>query len=144
MTRNQKDFTFDASLQLKDAGAVTASGAATVAAVGKVLNLGAARVDARVIVDVAAITDGVGDESYRIRIQGSNSPTFAASIQELAAFELGAAALTGDSVADVLGRREIAFTNEVNGVTYQYLRAYHQIAGAAPSIDYHAFVVQQF
>jgi hypothetical protein len=145
MARNQKDFTFDAKLLLQDVtAAITASAAGTVATVAKVLDVGAARLDARVIVDVSSIDTVTGDESYRIRIQGSNTADLSTGVVELAALELGGATPTGDTAADAVGRREIAFTNEVNGVVYRYIRVYALIAGTTPSLIYTAFVVQQF
>ena len=143
MARNQQDFTFDAKLQLKDAGAVTASAGAQVASVAQVLDFGASRLNARAIVDVAVIKTTATDESYRLRLQVSNDITFATTVVEAVALELGATAATGNSAADAVGRREMAFTNEVNGVTYRYGRMFHVISGTAPNIDYKSFVVQE-
>jgi hypothetical protein len=124
---------------LKDAGAVTASGNATVAAAARILDLGAARVDGRVVCDVSAIDTVTGDESYVLQVQGSNSPTFASGIVALASKQLGGATPTGNSAATGTGRYEIAFTNEENGVVYRYMRVRYVIAGTTPSINFVAF-----
>lgn len=141
MASNQKAFTFDATLLLKDAGAVTASGNATVESVAKVLDLGAARVDARAVFDVSAIDTVTGDESYTLQIQGSNSSTFASSVVALASKQIGGATATGNTAATGTGRYELAFSNEENGVTYRYLRLRYVIAGTTPSVNLVAFVV---
>ena len=77
MARNQHDFTFDANTQLKDAGLVAVSAAAQIASVNKILDLGAARMDARCIVDTTAVESDTGDELFTVLVQGSNSATFA-------------------------------------------------------------------
>jgi hypothetical protein len=141
MASNQKAFTFDAALLLKDTGAVTASGNATVSAVAKVLDLGAARVDARAIFDVSAIDTSSTDEAYTLQIQGSNSSTFASSVVALASKQLGAATPTGNTAATGTGRYELPFSNEENGTTYRYLRLRYVIAGTTPSVNLVAFVV---
>lgn len=143
MASNQKAFTYDATLLLKDAGAVTASGNATVAAAAVIRDLGAARVDARAIFDVTAIDTVTGDESYLLQIQGSNSSTFASSVVALATKQLGGATATGNTAATVAGRYELAFTNEENGVTYRYVRHRYVIAGTTPSINHTAFIVPE-
>ena len=40
-------------------------------------------------------------------------------------------------------RKELAFTNEHNGVVYPYMRLFRQVAGTAPSINYTAYAVQE-
>lgn len=141
MASNQKAFTFDAATQLKDTGAVTASGNATVASVAKILDLGTARVDARCIFDVSAIKTTATDESYILQVQGSNSSTFASSVVTLASKQLGAAAATGNTAATGVGRFELAICNEDNGTTYRYLRHRYVIAGTSPTITHIAYVV---
>ena len=144
MAINQKSFTFDSALRLKDAGAVTASGNGQVGGSDRILDLGAARFDGRVIVDITAIDVASADETYLIRVQGSNSPTFAATNKTLATLEVGRAAATGSSAADAAGTRaEVAVTNEFNGVTYRYLRVSHVLGGTTPSINYIANLVPQ-
>ncbi|AOG04134.1 hypothetical protein [Bosea sp. RAC05] len=85
-------YTFDAALELKDAGAVTASAAAQVGGSAKILDVGNAQFEAMLIVDVTAMDVANADERYEIILQGSNSSTFASGIENLAAIELGASA----------------------------------------------------
>lgn len=143
MPRNQRDATYDHQLLLKDAGAVTADGVATVAAVARILDLGAARIEGRMIADVTAIDVVTGDESYLLRLQFSNSPTFASGVVGGAIVQLGGAtALVGESAASVIGRYEAAFANQVNGITYRYARLYVDVAGTTPSINFIAYLVK--
>lgn len=143
MARNQKDETFDYDLRLKDAGAVAASAAAQVGGAAKVLDVGAARVDARTIVDVSAITVGAADQLYGIEMQFSNDSTFATGVVIGPSLRLGHQTATGASAASTVGRYELPWTNEVNGVTYRYARAYTRVAGTGPSINYTANVFKR-
>ena len=141
--RNSRDFTFDAALQLKDAGAVTASGAAQVGGSAKILDMGAARFDGRAIVDITAIETDTGNELYTILIQGSNSATFASTNVNLGATLVGDSSVSLESVDSTIGSREIAISNEVNGTVYRYVRAYTIVAGTIVSgINYIAFLVR--
>lgn len=144
MARNQKDFTFDANLQLKDAGAVTADGADQVSAANKILDLGVGRFDGRCIVDVSAIDVSSGDENYLIKTQFSSTSDFSAGVIGGPILSLGkASTLVGESADSVVGRYELPFSNEINGTTYRYMRSYHDVSGTTPSINYKNFVVQQ-
>jgi len=140
MTKVNKHYTFDAALELKDTGAVTADGVGQVDAVDRVLDLGAARADSRVIVDVSGIDLTTGDEHYRLRLQLSNTPDFSADVVNAGQLELGSASATGNSNDSTAGRYEMAFTNEVNGTVYRYARIFADVAGTSPSINYTAFV----
>ncbi len=141
MPRNQKDATYDNATLLKDSGAVTASAAAQVLAANKILDIGLARLDGRVICDVSAITVATADNLYQIKCQFSNSATFASGVIGGSVLMLGhATMLVGESVASVIGRYELWFTNELNGSLYRYMRMYTQVAGTTPSINYTAFL----
>lgn len=134
-------YTFDALLQLKDAGAITSSAAAQVGGVAKILDMGAARFDGTVVVDVSAIDIASANEAYDIVIQGSNSSSFASGIQNLASLNLGATAVRDGGAADSLvGRYEIGVTNEQADVVYRYVRAYTVCAGTTPSVNYTAWL----
>ena len=145
MARQQKDFMFDLNLLLKDAGLVAASAAAQVGGVAKILDMGASRFDGRVIVDTTAVEVDSDNELYTIVVEGSNSSTFANTIVCLAAKLLGALEVTLESAdTPAAGRHEIAFTNEMNGTTYRYIRIYTIVAGTvATGINYTAALVQE-
>lgn len=148
MSRNQKDFTYDNAMLLKDAGLVAASGAATVSSASRVLNLGAARIDGRVILDFSAVEADTNNELYTILLQGSNTGdevagTFTTAVN-LAALLMGDASTTLETVDTAVGRREMAFTNEVNGTTYKYCRIYVIVAGTiATGINFTAFIAEK-
>lgn len=140
--RNSKGFTFDYNLRLKDAGLVAASANAQVGGSDKILDMGPARIDARVIIDATAIEVDTGNELYTLLLQGSNSSSFASGVVNLAAIRLGHSSTTLESASTAVGRREMAFTNEVNGVTYQYIRMYTVVAGTiAAGVNYVANMV---
>ncbi len=143
MPINQKGFTYDNALLLKDAGAVTATGVGQVAAANRIIDLGQGRVDFRAVIDVSAIVAS-SDQSYRIRIQLSTSPTFASGIMTQDTIELGHLSTTGSSASTAAPfRAEAAGSNEVNGVIYRYARVTHVIAGTSPSINYVAYLVKE-
>jgi hypothetical protein len=81
--------TFDASLVLKDAGAMTSSGVCTVDSSAKILDLGSGAMEADIVIDVSAIELETGDERYVIGAQISDSATFASGIYEVCALILG-------------------------------------------------------
>lgn len=144
MARQQKDFTFDLSTQLKDAGLVAASAAAQVGGAAKVLDLGLGRIDFRVIVDATAIEVDTGNELYTVLLQLSNSSTFASGIFNAGAILLGHSSTTLESASTAVGRRELPACNEVNGTLYRYARVYTVVAGTiATGVNFIAFMVQE-
>jgi hypothetical protein len=144
MARNQKDFTFDYEHRLKDAGAIAASAAAQVGGADKIVDLGAGRVDARVIVDITAVEVDTGNEKYQLMVQFSTSPTFASGVWNGTALILGDSTQSLESADTVVGRRELPFTNEINGTVYRYMRMYTFVAGTiATGINYVANIARQ-
>lgn len=145
MARNQKDFSYDADLEMKDAGLIAADAAWTVDAAAKVIDLGEARVDGRVILDVSAVEIASNDERYFVKLQFSDSATFASGIVEGPGIFMGALeTLIGADTDTTVGRYELPFTNEINGVTYRYVRGYTDVVGTiATGINFTAFAVLQ-
>jgi hypothetical protein len=142
MARNQKDFTYDHATLLKDAGLVATSAAATVASSARQLDLGPARIDGRVIVDISAVEIDTGNEKYEIEAQVSNTSGFGAGIVITGLLKLGHSSVSNESASSGAGRRELHITNEVNGVTYRYLRLFTRVGGTvATGINYSAFFV---
>jgi len=134
-------YTFDASMLLKDAGLVAASAAATVAAVARVIDLGDARFNGNIIINATAVEVATGDERYDIVAQLSQSSTFASGIVSACTKSLGdSVPLPGDT-DEGAGEYELLFTNYVNGVAYRYLRLFTVVAGTiATGINYSAWV----
>ena len=143
--RSRKDAgTFDALLQLKDAGLVAADGAATVGGQARIVDLGDARVDARVIVDVTALEVASGDERYEVRMQFSDSSSFASGIVNGSGIVLGDSSVTGASAdSAATGRHEFGFTNDLGGNTYRYARLYSDVSGTiATGINFTAWIAK--
>lgn len=150
MTRNRFDRSFDAATQLKDAGAIVADGAAQVGGSDQILDLAAddgvdggpsgslgVRIDGTAVIDVSAIDIGNSDEIYNILVQVSNSPTFASGIKNVGILQLADTAVAAGGADDgVVGHYELPVTNEVNGEAFRYMRAFTDVTGTTPSIDY--------
>lgn len=141
-----RGFTVDVSQQLKDAGAVTASGAAQVGGSGQILDMGEGNLEGNVAIDVSALKISANDESYDLVLQGSPDADFATAgnIVELGALHLGAKETkrTDSDKDDTVGRHWMPFRNERLGTAYRYLRLYHVIGGTSPSIDYTAYLAK--
>jgi len=122
--------TYDQLLLLKDAGAVTASGAATVGGQARVLDLGTGKIESRAVVDTSALDLTSSDETYRVAIQGSTTAGFAGPV------ELGSRAVSA------AGRSEVFFGNEVGSTIYQFVRAFLTLGGTTPSINCTVFIAK--
>jgi hypothetical protein len=120
--------TYDNLLLLKDAGAVVADAPAQVGGSARFIDVGNAHMDGVAVVDTSAIDFVNVDETYTVRIQGSTTSNFATPV------ELAARAITS------VGRTEIPFNNEINGVYYQYIRAFNDTGGTTPSINSTIFI----
>jgi hypothetical protein len=138
MARQQKDYTYDHALRLKDAGAITSSAAAQVGGADRVLDLGTGRWDGTVVADISAITTADASQVYTLEWQVSNSATFASGNVVGAALRVGHATATGSSANTAAATRmELGVTNEVNGVVFRYARMFTRVAGTgSPSVNY--------
>lgn len=132
MARNFLTATFDAATELKDGGAVTTAGAATVGGTPRVVNVGNALLQAVVVVDVVALDLASGDETYTVLLQGSTSPTFASNVVAVATVRATGA-----------GRFTAPFVNSTDGdKPLPYLRAFVQPAGTTPSLDARVWITK--
>jgi hypothetical protein len=129
MPRNNS-YTFDAATLLKDAGAVTSSAAGTVGGAAAVWNAGSAFVEGVLNVDITEAPDiDANNEAYTIVVQGATAAAFTTPVQ-LAALSLGAAeTVLGAGIDTAVGRYQVRFQNEQNGVIYPYIRVYTVVAG---------------
>lgn len=142
-TQNQRSYSFDANMQLKDAGLIAASAAAQVASAAQILDVGASPFFGVAVIDVTAIETDTTDEIYGIIIEGSNSATFAGSAAvSLAEMALGhATALAAGRATSVVGRYELPFINVQADTVYRYIRMYIKVVGTiATGINLKAFV----
>jgi hypothetical protein len=145
MTLNKKDSSFDYNLRLKDAGLVAATAAAQVGGSDKILDLGAARVDARVLAIITACEVDNGNELYTIQWQVSNSATFASGVFTVAALQVGDSSVTGSSADTAVPvTLELGVTNVYGGTAYRYARLRTVVAGTvATGINYSAHLVRE-
>lgn len=153
--QRRTQYPIDATLQLKDAGLIAASAAATVGGSARVLDLvgtgltmgqaTAPQFFADVMVDITAIEIASNDELYSIVLEGSDSATFAGAIEELAVLRVGALeVLSPDNDVDSdVGRYVMSWSgNGRNGRQYRYVRLYTVVAGTiATGINYSAWLV---
>jgi hypothetical protein len=121
---------------------------ATQTGLGGIQDLGAGRCDFSMIAEVSAITTGGADQAYDLIVQGSNSPTFASGIEELARYRLGNTAVRNGAGTSTIGRYEVDASNEapVNGLAtqeYRYARLVLNIAGTTPSITLSAWISRE-
>ena len=142
--QTRASYTFDAELEMKDAGLVASSAAAQVDAANKIADIGEGRFDGVLVIDVSAIEIADNDELYTIVVQGSSSSTFASGIENLAELSLGATEVRPGGAGDsTVGRYELPFTNNQDGSLYRYLRVYTVVAGTvATGINYTAWVAR--
>lgn len=137
-------YPFDAQLQFKDAGAVTADGAATVSAAAKIVDVGDAAFLGEMVIDVSAIDVASTDEGYLLIVEGCNTADFTTGspeIQPLAILALGAAAAIpgAGATSSPTGRYPLLFRNQRGSTVFRYLRMYHDVSGTTPSINYTAY-----
>ena len=137
--------TFDASLELKDAGLVASSAAATVDSSAKIIDLGSGDCEGVIIIDVSACEVASGDEKYVIGAQISSKADFASDYYEISSLILGDATQIPGDVDMVEGRYLLPFQNRIaDGTAKQYLRLYTTISGTiATGINYTAYLAMR-
>jgi hypothetical protein len=131
---------------LKDAGLVAASATGQVDGEDFIADIGAARMEAKMVVDVSAIEIASDNEIYQIALQGSDSATFngtTGAITTLAILELGANEVIGGDVDSVVGRYEVPFSNDKAGTVYPYVREYCTCNGSiSTGINFSAYLAK--
>lgn len=140
--RSRRAFTFDAELEMKDAGLVAADAAATVGGSAAVIDLGTGLWEGNLVVDITAIEIDNNNERYDIGIQLSDSATFASGVEQGPILAVGALeTLIGADTDSATGRYVLPFHNEgVDGNTYRYARVYTNVTGTiATGINYVAW-----
>lgn len=128
-------FTFDGDLELKAAGALTAS------TDGDILDLGAGLVDGYLVFDVTAVEVATGNEIYTISLEGSNVAAMTSGSVCLAKKVFGNLVVPMDAALSAAGRYVVPFRNEENGTTFRYVRLSTLIAGTiSTGISFSAFI----
>lgn len=96
--------------------------------------VGSARQEFQWVTDIAAIDVGTGNELYNLVLQGSNVADFASGVENLAVLNLGhTSTRLGSGKTSLVGRYQVPVTNELNGVTYKYVRLNVLISGTVAS-----------
>lgn len=153
MPASQNSYTFDNDLELKDAGLVAATAAATVDAAAKQLDFGDTDVNGvenisyvpgHLVIDVDAMEFGSADEEYEVQYQLSDNVDFSAGtcvVKASVRFGLGVG-LNVDNQADgAIGRTVIGVDNEFQGTLFRHARLATFVAGTiAAGINYRAFL----
>jgi hypothetical protein len=150
-TIRKQSYTFDADLELKDAGLIAADENATqVDSSDAIIDLGDGRMTGTLVINATAVDVAGGDEVYQIQTMYSNSSIHASGVIAGVAFALGDsaglatlfAAPTVSPDADVgVGRYEIPISNVFNGVTYRYLLLAVDLTGThATGVNFTAYV----
>lgn len=144
MAQQNHSYVYDSLGQLKDAGLIAASAAATVSSVAKILDLGASSyIEGVVVIDVTAIEVATGNERYEIEWQLSSVSDFstAALVFNAATLNLGDSSVNGSGADSGIGRYTLFVSNEFAGTVYRYARLYTRVAGTiATGINYSAFL----
>lgn len=137
--------TYDSLLELKDAGLVAASAAATVDSVAEIVDLGSGDVDADIIIDVSACEVASGDELYIVGAQISSSSTFASDIYEICSLKLGDSAVVPGDTDMGTGRYVLPFQNRIgDGTAKRYMRIYTHVSGTiATGINFTAYLAKK-
>ena len=131
MPRNFRDTTPDIDTILHDTVAAAAAGAALVGTVAQILDLGPGRMDGRVIVDASAGLVGGGQLSTVV-VQFSNTAIMNAGLINGGAMQFGALAVCFQSANTAFPiHQELGVTNQINGVTYRYMRLWIDYAAVA-------------
>lgn len=147
MVHQAHNFTLDSAIQMKDAGLVASSAAATVGGSAKVHDIGAAGYQRfALVIDVSAVEAATGDENYTILVQGATASSFSTAYT-LARTSLGDSAQAGQPIDSLPGRYVVYGDNVINLAgsqtsQVQYLRVYTVVAGTiATGINFQAWLV---
>lgn len=144
MATHNHNFVFDSLLELKDAGLVAASAAATVDAVAKILDFGSDNfASGQVVIDATAIEVDSSNELFEIEWQLSSDADFgtAGNIRCAAVLKLGDSSVNGSGADSAAARYTLRVSNEFAETVYRYARLYTRVAGTvATGINYSAFL----
>lgn len=138
MSNLYSQFTYDADLELKAAGALTTS------TDGDILDIGAGLVDGYLVFDVTDIETGSGNEIFTVSLEGSNVAAMTSGSVCLAKKVFGNLVVPMDAALSADGRYVVPFRNEENGTTYRYVRLSTLIAGTISNgINFSCFIANK-
>ncbi|WP_276200317.1 hypothetical protein [Chelatococcus sp. XZ-Ab1] len=136
-------YPLDANTLFGEDVTMTATGNVQKGGVDAVFKIGKGRQDMSLVVDISAYDATTGDEGYTFLLQGSNAEDFSDDIENLAALEIGPAAVrTGGARTSPIGRYGIPVSNDlIDEFTYVRLRLI--AAGTTPSITFTAWLSER-
>jgi len=135
MANKYSQYTYDAALELKAAGALTSSTDSTI------LDLGDGFVEGDIVFDVTAVETGTGNEIFTISLEGSNVAAMSSGSVCLAKKVFGNLVVPMDAALSAAGRYVLPFRNEEGGTIYRYVRLSTLIAGTiSTGISFSAFI----
>lgn len=135
MANKYSQYTYDASLELKAAGALTAS------TDGPILDLGDGFIEGDIVFDVTAVETGSANEIFTISLEGSNVATMSSGSVCLAKKVFGNLVVPMDAALSTPGRYVVPFRNEEGGTLYRYVRLSTLVAGTiSTGISFSAFI----
>ena len=126
--------TFDASMEMKDAGLIAASAAAQVDSSAAYIDMGTGLFEGEIEIEITVIEIASNDEVYHIFVEGASETAFDTTCVPLAQLQVGALEVLGPGsshfkVDSAIGKYFIPFSNERGGVYYRYARIYIVVAG---------------
>lgn len=149
-----QSYTFDDSLELKDAGLIGADENCTqVSSSDAIIDLGDGRMVGTLVLNVTACEVDSGNEVYKVCQMFSNSATHASGVVAGPTFLLGdaagiAAILNAPTIDpdtdNGVGRYELPITNVYCGVSYRYMLLSVEVSGTIGSggVNFTAYVAK--
>ena len=140
----------DALTQFAAAQTLTATG--YVNNVTAQLDLGLGRFTGMLALDISALDQTTGDETYNFVLMGSNDVNWGnGNVEALATHDIGGtthrvvATILGDNTALNLGPHAgriiaLPFTNFMGSIVYRYSKLYAVLAGTTPSVTLSAWI----
>ena len=146
------NFTLDSATQLKDAGLVAASAAATVSSAAAYHDFGAANAYARfaIVIDWTACEVADGNEVYTVQVEGATASAFS-TVYRLATAKFGDSSVNNQPVDTTPSGRAVIFADNVactsatdpgSEIACRYVRIYLTVGGTvATGFNYTAWLV---
>ena len=142
MPRNQKDATFDLPMLMHDTVGNAAAGRGFVNGGARIIDLGASRMDGRVIFDLRTVGAAAND-LVTVVFQLSNTAAMNAGLQNGGAVMWGDVLVNAQSADTVVPlHQELGVTNEISGTTYRYCGLWIIIAGGTSAAAFNAYLVK--
>ena len=137
MGNKYAQYTYDADLELKAAGALITS------TDSQIIDLGAGFVEGDIVIDVTADEMGSGNEFFTLSLDASNVAAMSSGSVCIARKVFGNLVVPMDAALSAAGRYVIPFRNVENGTTYRYVRLSTLVAGTiSTGISFSAFISQ--